>query len=154
MCLKGRPSVVIYELRANSISNGLLHFVTGDKRAGHTLSPLNELTRPRKNTPCLSHIYIHCRNTHTSTIPHHTPWTYKQMHRKIKTLVLSSTHKHMFTHASHSLPRTPLPPEPPSTDRRSARLLPDTSPGVKGQLSSVKSREVLRAPWCVWRRSG
>lgn len=67
MCLKGRPSVVIYELRANSISNGLLHFVTGDKRAGHTLSPLNELTRPRKKTPCLSHIYIHCRNTHTHT---------------------------------------------------------------------------------------
>lgn len=64
--------------------------------------------------------------------------------------IFSLTHKHTFTHTFHSLPRTLLPPEPPSTDRRSPRLLSDTSPRVRGQLSSVKSRGVLRALWCGW----
>lgn len=48
--LKGQPNVVIYELRENLISDGLLHFVTSDKRAGHRLSPLNELDLPHRHT--------------------------------------------------------------------------------------------------------
>lgn len=83
MCLKSQPNLVIYELRANSISNGLLHFVTSDKRAGHTLSPLNELNLPHKNTHPGSFAFTYSiRNTRdTSTVPHQL-WTHKQMHQK------------------------------------------------------------------------
>lgn len=50
---KSQSIFVIYELTANPISNGLLHFVTGDERAGHTLSPLNELHLPLQNSHIL-----------------------------------------------------------------------------------------------------
>lgn len=145
VCLKGQPDVVIYELRANSISNWVLHFVTSDKRAGHTLSPLNELNLLHKNTcpRSLTFTYLYSTQNHSYT-------STQTNAQKVQTQALSSTHKHTFTHTSHSLPRTLLPPEPPSTDRRSPRLLSDTSPRVKGQLTSVKSRGVLRAPWCGW----
>lgn len=140
VCWKGQPDIVIYEPRVHSISNWLLHFVTSDKRGGHTLSPPNELYLPHKNMPSPFHTctyvrsYINCGHTNKCT----------------KKKIFSLTHKHTFTHTFHSLPRTLLPPEPPSTDRRSPRLLSDTSPRVRGQLSSVKSRGVLRALWCGW----
>lgn len=74
MCLKVQPDTVIYELRANSISNWLLHFVTGDKRAGHTLSPLNELNLPHKNIHPHSFTFTYSTRAHihTSTMDIHT----------------------------------------------------------------------------------
>lgn len=67
VCLKVQPNTVIYELTAYSISNWLLHFVTNDKRAGHTLSPLNELNLPHKNTRPHSHTFTYSRHTHMHT---------------------------------------------------------------------------------------
>lgn len=82
------------------------------------------------------HTHTHVqKHSPTSTVDTQTNAQKKPWHKLFPLPINTRSHT-LLTH----YPELLLPPEPPSTDRRSPRLLSDTSPGVKGQLSSVKSR--------------
>lgn len=116
--------------------------------------PLNELKRPHKNSHSASRVFPYRAQAHQGTcLSLGSCATAPGKKKKKKT---QTTHRNkVFSQVINTCTHTPLTHYLELSNSPSHRAMTGarpvfpgiTSPGVKGQLGSVKSGEVLRAPW-------
>lgn len=114
--------------------------------------PLNELKRPHKNSHSASCVFPYRAQAHQGRVCRSA----RAQQRKKKKRKTQTTHRNkVFSQVINTCTHTPLTHYLELSNSPSHRAMTGarpvfpgiTSPGVKGQLGSVKSGEVLRAPW-------
>lgn len=114
--------------------------------------PLNELKRPHKNSHSASCVFPYRAQAHQGRVCRLA----RAQQRKKKKRKTQTTHRNkVFSQVINTCTHTPLTHYLELSNSPSHRAMTGarpvfpgiTSPGVKGQLGSVKSGEVLRAPW-------
>lgn len=115
--------------------------------------PLNELKRPHKNSHSASCVFPYRAQAHQGRVCRLA--RVRNSARRKKGKPKQHTETKIFSRVINTCTHTPLTHYLELSNSPSHRAMTGarpvfpgiTSPGVKGQLGSVKSGEVLRAPW-------
>lgn len=109
--------------------------------------PLNEPKPPHKNSQSASSVFPYRAQAHQGRVCR----SLRAQQCKKKTKKPTAHRNKVFSQVINTCTHTPLTHYLEPSNSPSHRAMTGargiTSPGVKGQLGSVKSGEVLRAPW-------